>query len=88
MVTLGEKEYDISIIENREREFVMLRQIEEGDIKGGGIIRKDFLPSITSAHATVRILFTILLILLFAVIALATPSASSDIEIIAFDRLC
>ncbi|MCK4731366.1 MAG: hypothetical protein KAT65_02810 [Methanophagales archaeon] len=60
--------------------------MEEGDIKGGGIIRKDFLPGITSAHATVRILFAILLMLLFAVIALATPSASSDIEIYAFDQ--
>ena len=40
-ISLDEREYDISIIENREGEFVMIRQIEEGDTKGGIIIQKD-----------------------------------------------
>jgi len=40
-ITLSDKEYDISIIENREGKFVMIRQTEEGDTKGGIIIPKD-----------------------------------------------
>ena len=39
-ISLDEREYDISIIENREGEFVMIRQREEGDAKGGIIIPK------------------------------------------------
>jgi len=35
---LDGRAYDISIIENREGEFVMIKQIEEGDMKGGIII--------------------------------------------------
>lgn len=39
-ISLDGREYDISIIENREGEFVMIRQIEKGDTKGGIIIPK------------------------------------------------
>jgi len=34
-VSLDGRECDISVIENREGEFVMIRQIEEGGYKGG-----------------------------------------------------
>jgi len=40
-ISFDGREYDISVIENREGEFVMIRQIEEGDTKGGIIIPKD-----------------------------------------------
>lgn len=40
-IGLDGREYDISVIENREGEFVMVRQIESGDTKGGIIIPKD-----------------------------------------------
>jgi hypothetical protein len=41
VTNFGGREYDISVIENREGDFVMIRQREEGDTKGGLIIPKD-----------------------------------------------
>jgi hypothetical protein len=41
VTNFGDREYDISVIENREGDFVMIRQREEGDTKGGIIIPKD-----------------------------------------------
>ena len=40
-VSLEGRECDIFVIENREGEFVMIRQIEEGDANGWIIIPKD-----------------------------------------------
>ena len=40
-ISFDSREYDISVIENREGEFVVIRQIEEGDTEGGIIIPKD-----------------------------------------------
>ena len=40
-ISFGGREYDISVIENREGEFVMIRQREKGDTKGGVIIPKE-----------------------------------------------
>ena len=40
-ISLDDRGYDISIIENREGEFVMIRRIEKGDTKGGIIIPED-----------------------------------------------
>ena len=40
-ISLDEREYDISVIESREGEFVIIRQRGEKDTKGGIVIPKD-----------------------------------------------
>ncbi|MEE9174976.1 MAG: hypothetical protein V3U19_02255 [Thermodesulfobacteriota bacterium] len=40
-ITIDDHEFEVSEIENREGEFVLIRQLREGDTRGGVLVPKD-----------------------------------------------